>query len=127
MKYPLTRLGDGGMLGVAINRIPPPPRKRGRTGSGPGSFPARVGLPGSTFIMKLLLIEWVDASSSCKWESLEVLGEREPEKIRTVGWLAGETKEGITLVSSISDFGRADGDMTIPKCSITSRKVLRKG
>ena len=77
--------------------------------------------------MKLLLVEWTDASSSCRWEPLDTLGKRKPERIKTVGWLAGETTEGITLVASISDFDRADGDMTIPKCSIISRKALRGG
>jgi len=76
--------------------------------------------------LKLLLVDWVDSSSSCCWASFEQLQERDtPIMVQTIGWLISENSKVLTLASSITDNDRADGDMTIPKSSIRRRKNIK--
>ena len=58
---------------------------------------------------KLVLIEWVDAQSDCKWASKEELEKwvKQDCIIYDIGWIAIETKKYIVLSSQ---FGNEDGE-----------------
>lgn len=87
--------------------------------------------------MKLVLVEWLDASSAHKWLTVEEAIEMsKPLACRTVGWLLSEKKgsDGCKLVVSTvggEDEGTLEtlvtGDITIPNVAITKMTVLRKG
>ena len=73
----------------------------------------------------LLLIVWADAvTEGHGWRSLERIRILDPEIIYTVGWLVKETPASITLVSSITSDGDADGDIVLPKGCILQRVLL---
>jgi len=61
--------------------------------------------------MKLFLIEWVDSHSGRGWQNLDTIEEVcELLHCRSVGWLVKETKNCMTIVSSIS--GEKTGILT---------------
>ena len=75
--------------------------------------------------MKLLLVEWRDATSNHSgWEKLTVIAKQGPEPVRSVGWELKRTKTKLTLVASVSG---EDGsqDVTIPVPWIVSERELK--
>lgn len=75
----------------------------------------------------LTLIEWTDSSSMVggTWNDLEEIGKQStPLVCKSVGWVAAENKDCVTLVAHISG-GHGGGDLCIPKSSIVKRRVLR--
>ena len=84
--------------------------------------------------MKLVLVEWNDASSNTSgWNSLDYLKDGcVPIHCRSVGWLAAEKNGHITIVPHLSGEKNGDivvcgrGDLTIAKKMITKMTVLRK-
>ena len=74
----------------------------------------------------LVLIEWHDAvAQGHGWRPIQKIGQLEPEFIRSIGWVVKEDDKGITLVSSITRDGDADGDVLIPLGCIISRTSLQ--
>lgn len=78
--------------------------------------------------MKLVLVEWVDSAHSSGWHILDEISKLDSLQCRSVGWVLTDTKEQITLISSIaSDPDQACGSMVIPRRAITKLTTLRKG
>lgn len=77
---------------------------------------------------KLLLVQWVDASGPPRgWEFAESAQPDTPT-VRSVGWLAKETKDYLFLVPHIAHSVNGDqyaGHFTIPKRMVIKRRVLR--
>lgn len=68
--------------------------------------------------MKLVCIEWLDAwTQGSGWRKVtKIKKDSEAPLVRSVGYVISETKDHVTLVSSIfakKDLG--DGDVTIPR------------
>ena len=85
--------------------------------------------------MKLVLVEWLDAcSEKSGWHSVEFVTDRmEALHIRSVGWLARESKQEILLLPHVAGEKNkvpvnlaCAGDLTIPKKTIIKMTVLRK-
>jgi hypothetical protein len=58
-------------------------------------------------------IQWIDSASyATPWSSPQEIAELEPIVIHTVGFVANETEEFITLVSSLAD-DAAGGDVRV--------------
>lgn len=81
---------------------------------------------------RLLYLEWVDSSSNARtWTHLDdVVADRMESPCKSVGWVVNETKNFITLVSTIDGVNKPEdrccaGDISIPKCAIVKRRVLR--
>jgi hypothetical protein len=76
--------------------------------------------------MKLMLVEWVDSSSTRQpWREVGAFGPEaaEPLRCQTVGWLMASHQNGITLAMNIGyEAGQhphtAGNDMTIPRVAI---------
>jgi len=76
--------------------------------------------------MKLVIIEWNDASSFDAWADMEAaIRKNVPTLCRTVGWVVAESKEAITVVATTAD-DKVTGDMTIIKSSIVKTTVLKR-
>lgn len=74
----------------------------------------------------LTLVEWEDSTSmlGSTWSSLDEIAKGRPHICKSVGWVAAEDKECLTLVAHLSgDDG--GGDLCIPKSSIVKRRILR--
>lgn len=89
---------------------------------------------GSKDDFPLVMVEWVDsASMSSGWNELEDLRRCGTLRLVTAGFLVHETPEHVVICASVrgkhrdnehaSD--RAHGDISIPKCAIVARKVIR--
>lgn len=75
--------------------------------------------------MKLVLVDWVDAiSADSGWKTIEKMKKAVPHPCRSVGWIVNQTKDFVTLVSSLTDDGDCDGDILIPRGMIKSIKIL---
>lgn len=72
--------------------------------------------------MKLVLVEWVDSTSSTGWENDPDL---ELSICKTVGYLTRKTKEKVVLAQSISDNNNVDNKFAIPRGCIQSIKELK--
>jgi len=79
--------------------------------------------------MKTVYLEWVDSTSWCgnAWKSKDtLLKESEVDRCKTIGFVLKEDAESITVVNSFnSDCELASGDVTIPKCAIRKRRIVR--
>ena len=74
----------------------------------------------------LVIIEWHDAvTQGHGWRPITKISQLEPEFIRSIGWIVKEDDKGITLVSSITADGDADGDVLIPVGCVISRTSLQ--
>lgn len=77
---------------------------------------------------RLVLVEWIDSYSLNNWRPLDTI-DASVLHCRSVGWVAAESKESITLVASVSGEKNGDvrlcgcGDISIPRCAI--RKITR--
>lgn len=78
--------------------------------------------------MKALYIEWIDSSSYTgnMWVPRDVVaGNNKPHKCKTIGFVLVEDEENVTLVGSFdSNNNGVSGDITIPKCAITKRRIV---
>lgn len=77
--------------------------------------------------MKLEAIVWIDSSSANGWVDLGSLP-CETVTIHSVGWVAAENDECLTLVPHVAQDQRDPavcGDVTIPKCSIVKRRKIK--
>jgi hypothetical protein len=72
-------------------------------------------------------VEWIDSAGYGRqfWHSLDD-HDHSIVYINSVGYVVHETDLIITLIMNISTSGNVIGDMTIPKCAITKRKILKK-
>lgn len=81
--------------------------------------------------MQLVYIEWVDSNGfNGGWRSIsEVREAHGAADCFSVGWLAAEDDKAVTLVShisgSIEEPRSSNHDLTIPKCAIVRRRVIR--
>ena len=62
--------------------------------------------------MRLVLVEWIDAVYHDLWESLDNLGPIDM-RVRSVGWLADETPDYLTIVPH-QQSNQARGGISIP-------------
>lgn len=74
-------------------------------------------------------IMWVDSESATGWESMDVILDnyrnKDNLKVRSAGYLIKENEDFCTLAQSLDDKNNnIDNYITIPKCSILSRKIL---
>ena len=74
--------------------------------------------------MRLVLVEWVDASRGHEWEPLDNLKE-DDLRCKSVGWLASETDDEKVIIPHI-DFASTQGcgRMTIPTRAILQIRDL---
>jgi hypothetical protein len=80
--------------------------------------------------MKLLYVEWIDASSGPGWQTVEAMRDQQPLYCRSVGWLIHENKDHLLLAASTYMPDRypimqATCDISIPLGMVKKRKVLR--
>ncbi len=77
--------------------------------------------------MKTLYIEWVDSASlgdNRVWHNQD---EKPTSTLcKTAGFVIREDKSLITIAGHITSEGHMSGDITIPKCSITKRRILSR-
>ena len=72
----------------------------------------------------LVSVRWFDSHYVPGWTMEDI--DPEPLVCDSVGWIIAETDEAIVL-SSHKAHNQRCGDMTIPKCAITSQRRLRDG
>lgn len=74
----------------------------------------------------LTIIDWEDSASlvGATWNAIEEVKKSRPLICKSVGWVASEDKQCVTLVAHISG-DDAGGDLCIPKSSIVKRRILR--
>lgn len=73
--------------------------------------------------MKVVSIEWLDAAATAGWHTKDSMSLM---TITSVGWLAREDKEKITVAASYDKQNDYYGcSITIPKAWIKKRKVLK--
>ena len=75
--------------------------------------------------MKLVLVEWVDSSFMQGWMHKSVIKNHSASKIASVGILANNTKDHVTIVQSMSNKDDRGDGITIPKCAISRIRYLR--
>lgn len=80
--------------------------------------------------MELVKIKWVDSHYENGWMLLDEIEEAREVCVNSVGYLLDENKSCIRIAMNV-EFGD-DGSarqvcdiMTIPKCSITKRKIIK--
>ena len=71
--------------------------------------------------MKVILIEWLDSTSSSGWDSAFDL---ELSNCKTVGFLVKKDKEKVVVIQSNSDNVHSDGRFAIPRSCIKSIREL---
>lgn len=70
---------------------------------------------------KIVFIEWIDASTTHGWSSLDDLG---IETCFSAGFLVRETDEDISIAAAISEH-QVNATITIPKAWIKKKKVIK--
>lgn len=75
--------------------------------------------------MKVVYVEWMDAVSMAgdAWKDQDKVKDLRPELMKSVGWVASESKSHITLVNS-DGCGDFLGEICIPKATITKRRNM---
>ena len=66
---------------------------------------------------RLYWIEWLDHCGPADpgWESLDIAASREPEYVRSVGWVMSDQDEHLVFVPTMSSEGFTQGSMCIVK------------
>lgn len=74
----------------------------------------------------LLLVSWLDHSSSTEWKSLKEVSESQPYTCTTIGWLIHEDRKTIKLCNSLvkEDPDTVGGESLILKKNIVSREEI---
>ena len=72
--------------------------------------------------MRLVLVEWIDAVYHDLWESLDDLGPIDM-RVRSVGWLAAETPEYLTVVPH-QQSNQTRGGISIPTKTVVRIRDL---
>lgn len=70
------------------------------------------------------LIKWVDSYSSDKWVPIDEIDDGELI-IVTIGHVVKESGEYVTISSTMHSNARVCCTISIPKCCIKSRKIIR--
>lgn len=75
---------------------------------------------------QLEVIEWLDHCTFAdnSWRSEQSVKELEPVSVLTLGFVVHETKEWVTVVSTVGNNGAMSGEFLILKKVITQRKKL---
>ena len=75
--------------------------------------------------MKALYLEWEDSSSLAGriWHDQD--SDVGVSKCMTAGFVIREDKNSVTIASHVTPHGDMAGDITIPKKSVTKRRVIR--
>jgi len=73
---------------------------------------------------RLMYVEWDDHSAGDnRWQDMDKV-EAKPLRCKSVGWVAKETKDAMTLVATVSEYDHTCGDMTILKNCIKKKRLL---
>lgn len=77
--------------------------------------------------MKKAIIDWIDSSTIRGWQHADdkPVGYYEPTKIQSVGYLVEDTKDFVTLTTSLSENGGIIDPLSIPKVAIIKKRVLK--
>lgn len=75
--------------------------------------------------LKLIHVQWRDASSHDSWQPLSHAQEPKDFLVETVGWLIGENKDAIVLGTGITHNGSTACTWTIPKGMIIKKDVIK--
>lgn len=76
---------------------------------------------------KRVYVEWIDSVCIRGWNHESLLTDEyaEPSKICSVGFLIKDTKNYVTISTSVSVNGSVTDPLTIPKCAITKIQRLK--
>ena len=79
---------------------------------------------------KLVKITWLDSKQPiASWFFTNDSDSAAPAVCVSVGWVVYETKEAVLLCQSLADQGsdaeQANGALTIPKCCIIKKRILK--
>lgn len=79
----------------------------------------------------LVFVKWRDILGSSRdggWTDLDEIKDMKPGAIESVGWLAAETKDTITIVAHVSiDTEDGQGWLVIPKAVVDEVRMLKIG
>lgn len=75
--------------------------------------------------MWLIMVEWTDSAFCQGWMEKSAVKNHRPSRITTVGILAEDAKEHITIMQSVSNKNDVGDGITIPKCSIIRVRTLK--
>jgi hypothetical protein len=73
------------------------------------------------------IIEWLDhcTYSESRWRTEEEVTDLEPIRVLTLGFVIGETKNAVKVVSTGAENGHLSGDFLILKKAIVRRKKIK--
>ena len=75
--------------------------------------------------MKAVIVEWIDSHQVQGWTDVAELPDSKGKKMKTLGWLVEESKNGITVSSSLGfSPTQVCGTMIIPKEVIVSMEEI---
>lgn len=77
--------------------------------------------------MKLVEIEWWDHATyrDNVWRDKAEIKGLKPQLVRTVGWVAKETKKAVTVVATRAKFGAYCGEMCVARPCIKRIRKLK--
>lgn len=75
--------------------------------------------------LTMLLVEWVDATSTDEWTDLEELKAYKPHIVKSVGWLLLDDNKNLYMTLNLDDnSNNASCSIVIPKSCIKKIKEL---
>ena len=79
-------------------------------------------------INDVVMVKWIDTTGFGRWEARKYAEDLRPSEIESYGRLIKETDEFVTVAGSVDlSIPNTSNTDCIPKSSITSVTVLRKG
>jgi len=79
--------------------------------------------------MRLVKVTWLDHASFAlnQWQSLDGLRELRPQLVESVGWLVHETRDFVTLVSTVGENEGMTGEICIGRGMIRRIEAMGCG
>jgi hypothetical protein len=75
--------------------------------------------------LKAISIDWIDSQTSYGWRQFDAREDGPPCKIKSIGWLVGETKDTVSISHACSQNGNFADFMTIPRVAIKKIKKVK--
>lgn len=75
---------------------------------------------------KINYVEWIDPHSCDEGTWMYIKDVKKTlAKCKTIGWVILEDDDSVTMGNHLSNNDMVDGLLTIPKCLITKRKIIK--